>query len=221
MVQNIESTVEGPGSPSSTVAAKPRAGGRAKRLSHEEWVDAAIDLIASEGIEALRLDVLADRLKVTKGSFYWHFADRDALLAAIVETWRQRMTSEIAAYLALKAGTPLGRLKRLIRLSISPRPDVPGGPLESSLREWARNDARVDAIIREVDGQRIAFVRSLYVGIGLSETEAEAYAVAHMSFVVGGRQILFSADADDLKRRWDLAEKFLLPPAATAAKPSD
>jgi AcrR family transcriptional regulator len=211
MLEKIESAAEGPGSRPPSVSTKPRGAGRAKRLSREEWIDAAIDLIASEGIEALRLDVLALRLKVTKGSFYWHFPDRDALLEAIVETWRQRMTSEIAAYLALEVGTPLGRLKRLIRLSISPRPDVPGGPLESSLRELARNDTRVEAIIREVDAQRIAFVQSLYVGIGLSGAEAHAYALAHMSFVVGGRQILFSADRDALKQRWDLAEKFLIP----------
>ena len=190
-------------------AAKVRGG---SRLTREEWIEAAIRVIALDGVEALRLDLLAARLNVTKGSFYWHFTDREALLQAVLQTWRQRMTDDTVAYLALKAGTPLGRLRRIIRLAISARPDVPGGPLESALRDWGRRVPAVDAVVREVDASRIGVLRQLYVDIGLSDAEAEAWAFTHMAFIVGGRQILFDDSPQEVERRWHLAEKFLIPP---------
>ena len=71
-----------------------------RRLRREDWIDGAIGLLSDAGVEALGVNALAERLKVTKGSFYWHFRDRDALLDAVVDTWRRRTTSEIEAFMS-------------------------------------------------------------------------------------------------------------------------
>lgn len=67
-------------------AGEPRAG-RNSRLSAEDWAQAALDLIAEQGVGAVAVEPLARRLGVTKGSFYWHFPSRDALLQAALERW--------------------------------------------------------------------------------------------------------------------------------------
>ena len=60
---------------------------RSWRLSAEDWAQAALDLIAEQGVAAVAVEPLARRLGVTKGSFYWHFPSRDALLSAALERW--------------------------------------------------------------------------------------------------------------------------------------
>ncbi len=90
------------------------------------------------------MDTLAEKLGVTKGSFYWHFKGREDLLFAVLDEWRLRMTSEIRSLIVdTVTGTPWERLERLLRIAISARPDVPGGPFEMTLRDWARRDPKV------------------------------------------------------------------------------
>ena len=65
----------------------PPAPTRNARLSADDWAQAALDLIAEQGVSAVAVEPLARRLGVTKGSFYWHFPSRDALLQAALERW--------------------------------------------------------------------------------------------------------------------------------------
>ncbi|MEO6264178.1 MAG: helix-turn-helix domain-containing protein, partial [Luteimonas sp.] len=71
--------------------AKPpvKAAERTGRLSADDWAQAALDLIAEQGVAAVAVEPLARRLGVTKGSFYWHFPSRDALLQAALERWEK------------------------------------------------------------------------------------------------------------------------------------
>ena len=185
--------------------------GNGHRLSREDWIDGAILVLSEGNVEALEVKGLAERLGVTKGSFYWHFENREALLEAVIDTWRRRMTGEIEAFIRGRVGTPAGRLRRLIRIAMSARPDVPGGPLELALRDWARRDARVADIIREVDARRLAFLRELYKEAGLDDERAETYAFLHMSYVIGGRILLSHGTQHDLERSWRIGEDHLLP----------
>jgi AcrR family transcriptional regulator len=180
-------------------------------LSREDWVRGAVVFLSRNNVDALRIDSLCKYLGVTKGSFYWHFESREALLDAVLETWRVTMINDIEAWLRTTTGTPMSRLKRLLRIAISPRIDVPGGPFELTLRDWARRDSRVDEIVRLVDAERLTIVRNLYVDIGLEPERADTYALMHMTYVVGGRTMLFSDDPKEIERRWRIAEAYLLP----------
>ena len=120
-------------------------------LGRKDWIDAAITMLAEDNVEALRVDTLAEKLGVTKGSFYWHFKGRDDLLSAVLDEWRLRMTSEVQSLIFDRSGTPWERLERLLRIAISGRPDVPGGPFEITLRDWARRDPKVAKVVRAVD----------------------------------------------------------------------
>ena len=72
-----------------TAHTPPTRSERSGRLSAEDWAQAALDLIAEQGVAAVAVEPLARRLGVTKGSFYWHFPSRDALLAAALERWEK------------------------------------------------------------------------------------------------------------------------------------
>ncbi len=182
-------------------------------LGRKDWIDAAIVMLAEDNVEALRVDNLAERLGVTKGSFYWHFKGREDLLSAVVEAWRDLMTSETRTLIMDTTGTPWERLERLIRVSMSRRPNVPGGPFELTLRDLARRDAKVAAIMREVDRERTNFLRQLYREAGLSETDAANYAELHIAFVIGTRMTLNINDRDEAERRRGVARALLLPHA--------
>lgn len=180
-------------------------------LGRKDWIEAAIAMLAEDNVEALRVDTLAEKLGVTKGSFYWHFKGREDLLSAVVEAWRLRMTSETRALIVDTSGTPWERLERLIRIAISPRQDVPGGPFEMTLRDWARRDPKVAEIVHEVDSERVKFLCLLYRDAGLSDSDAEDFAELHMAFVIGTRMTLSPADRDEINRRRRIGIALLLP----------
>ena len=180
-------------------------------LQREDWIQAAIVLLAEDSVDALRVDDLARRLGVTKGSFYWHFDTRESLLHAVLETWRARTTGEIEAFIGHTSGTPAARLGRLLRIALRDRPDVPGGPLELSLRDWARRDDKVRKIIEDVDAERIAFLVRLYRDAGLEEAAAHDAAAAHMAFTIGARMLLNDGNRAALENWWRVGADFLVP----------
>ena len=192
-------------------AVKPQKPAAEPPLGRSDWIEAAVDMLADDNVEALRVDTLAERLGVTKGSFYWHFKGREDLLYEVVEAWRLRMTSEIRALIVDTSGTPWERLERLLRISISARRDVPGGPFEMTLRDWARRDGKVAEVVRHVDKERADFLRQLYQDAGLSEADAEDFSELHIAFVIGTRITLAAEDRDEIRRRRRIGTRLLLP----------
>jgi AcrR family transcriptional regulator len=191
------------------------------RLDEAAWIRAAFVMMAENGVDSVSVGALAKRLGVTKGSFYWHFQDRESLLFAVLDRWRRMMTSDIKSFIGKSDGTPSGRLTQLLKVAISPRPHVPGGQIELSLREWARHDPRVEAIMRGIDAERLGFVRQLYVEAGLDEEAAEALAFAHLSYVIGGRQLPFDGTRKDIERRIRIGIDLFVPkPSAERRQPS-
>ena len=178
-------------------------------LQRDDWIQAAIMMLAEDSVDALRVDELARRLKVTKGSFYWHFDTRESLLHAVLDTWRARTTGEIEAFIHHTSGSPAARIGRLLRIAIRNRPDVPGGPLELSLRDWARRDEKVRKIIDEVDAERIAFLGRLYLEAGLAEQDAADAALAHMAYTIGARMLLKGDSRGPLEESWRVGEMLL------------
>lgn len=199
-------------SPKSALASKRAAKLEQQvRLSRQDWIDGAIRKLSEDSVAALRVDELAEYLNVTKGSFYWHFQSREDLLSAVLSWWRTLMTSEIKNVLGNLPGTGWERLANLLKIAISARPDVPGGPFELTLRDWARRDVQVAKVIDEVDTERIIFVADLYQDAGLDAQTARDYAFAQMAFVVGARTAFPIDGPAEITRRRRIAEALLLP----------
>ncbi len=142
-----------------------------ERLGPEAWVAAAFSMLGKGGVEAVRVEPLAERLGVTKGSFYWHFKDRRALLDAVLDAWEEQATAAIIARVDSKMGTPKERLAVLMRLTTTVDE---GAAVEHAIRAWGATDQGVRRRLSKVDETRQAYVRDLLVGAGLTPARATA-----------------------------------------------
>jgi AcrR family transcriptional regulator len=172
------------------MAANTATEARAPRLDKPAWIAAAIDQLAETGIDGLRVEVLAKRLGVTKGSFYWHFKDRDALLESLLDTWRRQATFAIIDRIERFQDGAKQRLLRLIRRPFDRQRSKRGEEIELAIRLWGRQDTRAIAALREVDQLRLRYISSLYQEMGHSAESAEIRAAVAYSYMRVGPSLM-------------------------------
>jgi AcrR family transcriptional regulator len=148
------------------------------------WVEAGLAELARGGVDAVRVEVLATRLGVTKGGFYRRFRDRRALLDALLETWVRGREVAIEQQTELGTNDAASRLKSLIQL-YSQRVSAHGIAIELAIRQWARSDPTAAAAAAKVDAARLKRVAGLYRQLGLDVRQAEARAVLFYAFIFG------------------------------------
>lgn len=156
--------------------------GASTRLDRDAWITAALKQLAAHGIESVRVEKLASKLGVTKGSFYWHFQDRDELYGAILDLWRKRATLDLIDRLERK-GDPKERLERLMRVPFAGRKANQAAEVELSIRLWGRLDERARNALEEVDRLRLEYLQQLISACGVPSEEAEARAVVAYSYI--------------------------------------
>lgn len=161
------------------------------RLSRDRWIDTALALLAAGGSDAVKVEPLARRLRVTKGSFYWHFRDRRALLLAVLRRWEEVETLAVGEAVEAAGGTAEERLRRLFHLAMERRSMA----LEAALRAWAARDRNAREAVERVDGLRLAYLRDLYVAAGLPGAEAEARGFVAYALLFGESFIQSPRDA--------------------------
>ena len=153
------------------------------------WVAAGFAELAHSGVDGVRVEVLAKNLGVTKGGFYRRFADRAALLGAMLEAWRTGRIAAVAQQTSLDGQAPRERLKAVIQL-YSERLNPEGMAIELAIRQWARSDDSAAAAVASVDAARLKHVAELYRATGLEAEEAEAQAFLFYCFIFG-QSLLF------------------------------
>lgn len=154
------------------------------QLDRNDWIEAAIDVLASEGVSGLRVEVLAKHCGVTKGSFYWHFKDRHDLLLAVLEQWREGRIRDIEKTTAVQPGKEREQLHFAIEVYGASR-NRKGMQIELAVRDWARHDAEAAAIVEAVDLYRLECTRKLFVAAGMSEAEAKSRSLLLYACVFG------------------------------------
>ena len=112
----------------------PRDSGR--RLSADDWIQAGFAILAEGGPNALRLDRLCERLGVTKGSFYWHFADLPTYRAALIEAWGSLQDQDRQRFEKMPGLEPRERLRIMMQALMGPQQCA----LERAMRVWALTD---------------------------------------------------------------------------------
>lgn len=154
-----------------------------------KWIEAALAELAEGGVERVRVEVVADRLGVTKGGFYRRFKDRRALLEAMLERWSAGRIAVITQQTALAGLSPGDRLKSLIKL-YTERVSTQGMAIELAIRQWARSDQAAAAAVARVDAERLRKVAELYRKLGLSGEAAQVRSVLLYAFIFG-QSLLF------------------------------
>lgn len=145
------------------------AADRPRRLAREDWIEAGLAVLVAEGIEAVQITRLAARLEVTRGSFYWHFADRAALLDGLLAEWRARNTGVMVAALA-GAGTLADGILALFGVWVDHRRF--DRDLDQAIRDWARRDEAIHRVIGEEDRARVEAIAAFFRRMGYEPVEA-------------------------------------------------
>lgn len=169
----------------------------------------AVDVLAEDGIAGLRVEVLAKRCGVTKGSFYWHFRDRQDLIDAVLTHWKTGRIRDIEKMTSVSSGSERDQLHYAIEVYGASR-NRKGISIELAVRDWARHDAQAAAIVESVDLYRLECTRRLFVAAGLSDAEAKSRSLLLYACVFGLSLMHyepFDNDLPDLKRR--IAERIV------------
>jgi AcrR family transcriptional regulator len=173
-----------------------------ERLDREDWITAAFKRLGAGGVDAVRVEPLAKDLGVTKGSFYWHFRDRDDLLAALLEAWQARETDHYIAAAEAEGGQPGARLRRLFRMILADRAAL--AP-ELAIRDWARHDTRTADAVLAIDTRRGTYLQERFVEAGQPQGEAQARAALLYGLLMGEVMIRRRETAEERTARIDRA----------------
>lgn len=159
------------------------------RLSRDDWASAALDALTGGGLAAVAVEPLAVRLGATKGSFYWHFRNRDDLIAAALQLWRQASTTAVIERLEAGGGPPEDRLRQLITHVFAPQART-----SADLALLADADhALVAPALADVTNQRLDYITTLFRQLGFPRAQARRRALFAYSAYLGQLQLLRSA----------------------------
>ena len=157
-----------------------------RRLTREDWVEAATHRLVKRSIDAVRVEPLADDLNVSRGSFYWHFRSRGDLLEAILAAWQERQTRRIVE--RIRQDRLLSAEQQLIKLRGLPartKSTKEAAALELAIRAWARRDTSARRVVEAVDAERIDFTQSLIHDAGADSKEARFWALIGYAYTLG------------------------------------
>jgi AcrR family transcriptional regulator len=132
------------------------------RLTAQDWIDFALKTLARDGFQALKADVLARKLGVSRGSFYWHFGELRSFHVRVIEHWRQTATEAIIADLE-RLGSPEQRLDTLFRRALAH-----GALIEVRMRAWADENEEAARVLDEIDRRRKAYIEQMLVDAGIA-----------------------------------------------------
>jgi len=138
-------------------------------LSREEWLERALEVVSSEGGAKLRIAALVDAVGVTKGSFYWHFRDRDDFVGKLIDYWHERYTLTVSDYLDGVEGRAEEKLRELMRMVFVEqltRHDL-------AFRAWAIAEPHLRELVKRTDDFRLNYLRKLFTGMGFDEEASD------------------------------------------------
>lgn len=163
-------------------------------VGREDWLRAAVRAFRQSGIDAIHVESLARDLGVTKGSFYWHYADRAELLDALLELWEEETAGLIQQ--AAQVRNPLDSVLRFFELVARGRGQLP----DTEFFAWARRDPAVAERTRVTEQLRVDFIRGQLEAAGLGGRDADRRAEAGYLATLGW--------IERASRRKDSAEAF-------------
>jgi len=164
------------------MAVTQAAHGTRGQFGPEVWIAAARKLLVIKSIDAVRVETLAKEMGVTKGSFYWHFKDRDDLLRRMLMAWRDEATEQIIFRFESRGLPARDLVKDLLSLPFHGAAAQDAAATELAIRAWARRDEMARAVVNEVDAKRLSYIAQCFSALGFGIVEARARAFALYSY---------------------------------------
>ncbi|TLW94549.1 TetR/AcrR family transcriptional regulator [Saccharomonospora piscinae] len=165
------------------------------RTPPRKWIEEGLRALAQGGPEAVRIEVLAQALGVSKGGFYGHFPNREALLTEMLDLWEREVTDAIIDQVDSDGGDGRSRLRRLFTLVAEAGTDsVLSATTDLAVRDWARRDDAVARRLRRVDNQRMDYLRSVYASFCPDPEDVEVRCMVTFSLHIGTHYITAEHD---------------------------
>jgi AcrR family transcriptional regulator len=176
------------------------------RTPKSAWIDAGLRALAAGGPDAVRVDVIAQELGVTRGGFYWHFPNRKAFLEEMLNTWEHRSTDEALERVEKEGGDARDKVRRAGMLTFS----TELLPIDLAVRDWARRDRSVAKRLRRVDNRRMDYLRTM-IGTFIDDADdVEARGMLAFALAIGSHFIAADHGARSRKQVLERATQRLL-----------
>lgn len=144
------------------------------KVTRDDWLAVAMDVLVSQGIEQVKVLTLGERLGVSRSSFYWYFKNRQHLLEALLNVWENQNTGAIVAHTLLPADTITAAVCNLFRCFVDI--DVFNHQLDFAVREWSRRSGPVRHVVDRSDAARVEAIRAMFERHGYASNDAASRA---------------------------------------------
>ncbi|MFD0266390.1 TetR/AcrR family transcriptional regulator [Streptomyces sp. NPDC127106] len=161
----------------------------ATRTPRGRWIEEGLRALAAGGPEAVRIEVLAQGLGVTKGGFYGYFRNREALLAEILDAWEEEVTEKVIERVESTGGDARAKLDQLLTLAVAADGPATSAAADLAIRDWARRDEEVARRLKRADNRRMEYLRSLFRSFCPDEDEVELRCLIAFSLRIGSHFI--------------------------------
>lgn len=147
-------------------------------VSKAEWLQAALDQLERGNVSEISIGALARKLGISKSGFYWHFKNRDDLLAQILSYWTHEITDVITENEEILAKDPKVRIRKTAEMIL----DHDLVRFEIGIRQWAMNDKTAARAVRSVNRKRLDFLRQAFSELGFADDEADMRAMLFVCY---------------------------------------
>lgn len=171
-------------------------------LTAQDWLQAGYELLATDGMRALKIERLCTQVGATRGSFYWHFTDMNGYRSALVASWNNFLDSDRRSLAEMADLPPRERLSKMMEALVSPQ----HWTLERAMREWARSDDVAAANVRAADHRVLVAVGKAFLDYGFSPEDARLRAESTFAAGIG---MLHLIDSTAQLSSSDRHERFL------------
>lgn len=171
------------------------------KVTREDWLNVAMDVLVSDGVEQVKVLSLGQRLGVSRSSFYWYFKSRQDLLDQLLDHWQKTNTAALIQQAEAPARTVTAAVCNVFKCVVNPA--LFDNRLDFAVREWARRSGRVRRILDKSDDQRLAALGNLFERYGYEPLEAKTRARVLYYMQMG---------YDDADLRESMAERLKLVP---------
>lgn len=153
-------------------------------LSRHDWINAGQQMLITSGIDSVRVETLAQKIGITRGSFYHHFKGRNELLQEILIDWKSRATEQVIRRLKNTHYPPKEQLAIIFNLPTRGHSAKSAADFELAIRAWARRDKSARKMMEEVDQFRLNYIKELIISLGYNDKEAAQRAFLLYSYLV-------------------------------------
>ncbi|MEP2735924.1 MAG: TetR/AcrR family transcriptional regulator [Erythrobacter sp.] len=164
---------------------------KTEALTREDWIKGGFRALTTGGPEAVKIEKIAREMKVSKGSFYWHFKDQAALKSAMMSHWEAWGTQAIIDRNEERELSPKEKLQDLSARITNSRDAASGGlhygglMMEAAIRDWSRFDKNVRSSVRKVNSTRLDYIAKLFAQLGLNADQSKLKANLLYSSMIG------------------------------------